>query len=275
MTTSTFIFRVARVEGPRGTKVTSVDLTGSSAQQLVLGEYYNYKREERKAAARLHYGQHFFLKGMFYIYKFSDGQYTSSFNKDKMVESHIDISINFEESDIQQLLAQMKGMEDVLVKPPTEGEGNLSTLQDKYQLHVEVKEEAVAEVSEFFAQKKGEKDRLAIRLNRRDVVSYRIVGADEEEFKASVGGVHIKLDVLMEGLFGKPNSELASITTVEDVRNRFITQSSSKKRKARRKSNKDGSNVLPSTSNQVVEESTKPQKQVITCDDEEDGDIPI
>lgn len=271
MTNSTFIFRIARVEGQKGKKATSVDMTGREAQQLVLGEYYNSRLDKRKGGARLHWGQHHFLKGMFYIYKFADGSFTSSFNKDKMLESHVDISINFEEEDIVNLRAQLKTLEDVLCKPPVDELG-VSSLQDQYQLHVEVKEDAVAEVSEFLSDKSGQKDRLTIRVNRMDIVSFKVVKSGDEEFKASVGGVRIKLDTVMEGLFGKPGSDLGAISTVEGVRERFITQSTSKRRRNRKKKQK-GANA--DTSNQVVADSTKLKQQAIVVETEEEDDIPL
>lgn len=267
---STFIFRIARVEGVKGKKVDAVDTTCSTPQQLVLGEYFNHKVDKRKGGARLHWGQHFFMKGMFYLFQFADGAYTSSFHKDRLLDSHVDVSINFDEHYINSLLTQLADMGDVLCRPPVD-ENGVSELQDQYQLHIRVSANAVAEVSEFFANKKGEKDRLTIRIAPRDIVEFKIVSSSDDAFKASAGGTQVQLDVLMEGLFGKQGS-VGSVTTVEEVRERFITSNGAKKRKQRksRKSN--------STSNDVVTETTKqenPKKEVILAEDEDDDDIPL
>lgn len=257
---SVFIFRVARIEGRKGKKVSNVDFSGRENQQLALGEYFNSRLDKRKAGARLHWGQHTFLKGLFYIYKFSNGDYTSSFDKSRELQQHVEVSINFGMEDIQQLLLQLKEHEQVLCNPP-KNEFGVSTLQDQWQLHVEVKAEALAQVAEYFAKKSVEKDRINISINNSDVTNYKLVHVTEEEFKASTGGQVASLDVVMEGLFGRPNNPNSSETfsTVDGVRNHFTSQSSSSRRRTRRG---DSTNSTGRKVNEIVKASTS---QVIDC----------
>lgn len=274
---STFIFRVGRVEGKKKKAQGAIDMSGKTSQQLTLGEYYNTRKEDRKAGARLHWGQHNFFKGMFYAFQYGDGTHTSSFSKDKELTQHVDISVNYEFEQILPLVTMLKEYEERLCRPDVDS-NKVALGQDQLQLHVKVYSDSMVEVFEYFGQKKQEVDRITIRLKPADIVEWKLVKASDEEFIGSVGGVSVGLDTVMEALFGKSNQASTNLSTSEDIRNHFKTDSSSKRRRTRKKSTKQQQQV-----NEIVKvsseiQTTEPKPTIaptgyIDCSEELD-DIP-